>query len=398
MSTMLPDGKLVPCSLVAIDVVGHSSLVLSLSNKKTEKLFAEIEHRVRTEVQHSRGLLLGWQGDGGIAVFHTSDSSDDDARAQAALNSAEAILKLFPLISSQHKLGNDDALQVRIAVHSGALIWRRATGSIHSADVNFVAHLEHALPNGAIGVSGAAVKALTEDVRKYCISVGKLENHEVFIYARTLPTRQRTATLYEQECTISKMGKLCMEDGLVHFEFRDYHHRKLPPPDIYGQAQKEILMSGITLAGSLKQTDVLRALQAASERGVRLYLLVLDPKNVGSPFATGLDSIGEAISALRDELKSERIRQAITEVKGTDSWPHFTGIMIDGDVDHPLNGATLPYSKTLLLRVQATIPPDMARNQHCAPVFQYKSAQPSPTMLAYMRGFRYYWQNARKLL
>lgn len=400
MKTALPDGQFALCSLVAIDVVGHSGLVLSLSNKKTEELFGEIERRVRGEVEHAGGLLLGWQGDGGIAIFPAADPADDEARARAALRTAEMILTRIPVISAQHALHDDDRLHVRVAVHSGGLIWRQATGSIHSADVNFVAHLEHALPNDVIGVSAETYKALPTSERACCASVGTFENHGVFIYARDPAHRQSATAAYEEKRNQSQMGRLCIEDGLVHFEFRDAHHKKLAPTDIYGQAKSEILISGVTLATSFKQDDMLRTLRAfASEGNARLRLLVLDPHTIGAPFATGIDSIEETMSALRDELASGRFGAASTELRGMLVWPHFTGIMIDGDVEglmrEPMPSGPNP---TLLLRVQATIPPDTARHQHFAPVFMYKRAFPSSTMMAYMRGFRYYWQNARKLL
>jgi hypothetical protein len=43
-------------------------LVRQLSSKRVTKLFGEIENRVRAEVEGNEGVLLGWQGDGGIAV------------------------------------------------------------------------------------------------------------------------------------------------------------------------------------------------------------------------------------------------------------------------------------------------------------------------------------------
>ncbi len=398
MSTSLPNGQFVTCSLMAIDVAGHSKIVLSLSIQKTRDLFTDIERCVRKQVELHKGKLLNWQGDGGMAVFYTRNATKDEARAKAALDSAEAIFKQIPKISLKYKLRNLNALQVRLATHSGTLIWRKNTGSIHSADVNFVAHLEHFLPNGAIGVSESIERALPGELRKFCASVGKFEEREVFIYARNPAARKRLVALYEQRQTVSEISKRCMEVGLVDLEFRDYHHKKLPPASIYAHAKKEIFMSGITLAASLKQHDSLKALRAASARGVRIYLLVMHPKNLPPRFRKGVDSIEETRSVLQEELKTGRMLRKSTKLREATSWPHFTGIMIDGDIGRKIEVAAEEKLNTdLILRVQSTIPPDGHKSQHSAPIFQYQSARPSLTMLAYSNGFRHCWRNARPI-
>jgi class 3 adenylate cyclase len=396
MVQSLPDGQLIPCSLLAIDVVGHSALVRQLSSKRVTELFGEIENRVRAEVEGNKGELLGWQGDGGIAVFHGSEHSDDEAPARAALKAADTILALVPVLSNQHDLRDDRALRVRVAVHSGTVIWRRDTGSIHSADVNFVAHLEHALPTNVIGLSETFYKMLRDADKRDCVTVGIFEECEVFIYARDVAARRLAVAAYELKRTESEIGRLCAKDGLVHLEFRDDHHTKLPPFEIYGQANSEILLSGITLAASFKVESSLRALRAAGGRDVRLLLLILDPKGVGLRFAKGLNSIEEFASALRDEFQHGRIPEGSVEVRGMNDYPHFTGIMIDGNAGSNLTEA-LPSDSKVLLRIQPTVPPEEPKSQHFASVFQYQKAQPSSTMMAFVRGFRYYWRNGLPL-
>ena len=265
--------------------------------------------------------------------------------------------------------------------------------------MNFVAHLEHSLPNDVIGVSDATYKSLSSAEQESCVNVGKFENREVFIFSRDPNHGEYAKAACQEKLIQSKIGRLCVEDGLVDFEFRDAHHKALPIPAIYGQARHEILIFGVTLATSLKQEDQLLELRAASKRGVRLCFLMRDPETVGAPFSTGLNSIDEAMSALRSELENKRLNKSTTSVRGVLELPHFTGIMIDGNVNAPFSVET-PSSpnSTLLLRIQPAIPPDVAKSQHFAPVLQYKRAVPSPTIMAYMRGFRYYWQTARMLV
>lgn len=400
-----PDNQFVPCTILAIDAVGHSRLVRTLAVRHSHDLFSQLEARVRSEVETQGGLLLGWAGDGGVAAFSSDDPTDDVDRAQRALRAADNILANLPALNGQQGLQGTDAVQLRLALHSGTLIWRKNPGSIHSQDVNFVAHLEHALPEDVVGLSDMFYTALPPAERDHCLAVGEIEDHKIYIYARDRDRRIAAKRRYLEKRTKVDIGEVCMTEGLTHFEFRDAQRRKLPDVGIYTRAQEELFMVGVTLASSFKQetaNPTLTALRAANARKVQFRLLVLDPEHEGAPFTeVSVDAINETLESLKTDVSAGHLRKGSIEVRGLRNWPHYTGIMIDGDVNGPAKGdlrGSIKLVESLLLRVQCTVPPEGDKAQHFAPAFEYGGGILSDSVYAFVRGFRHYWQTARHLL
>ena len=402
----LPEGKLSPCALLALDAAGHSRQVRLLSGKQVHEVFRELEKRVRTEVATQGGILLGWQGDGGIAVFHAEEHTDDEARATRALRAAENILTMLPTLNNQHGLEGEKQLRLRIALHAGSFIYFSDNGSIHSDDVNFVAHLQHALPEDVIGLSDEVQRALVSAHKRDCLELDSFEGRQIFLYARDLQAREAARTRYEEKRVREKMGQLCSQVGLVHLEFRDPAQKPLPPLDIYSKAITDILMVGVSLAKSLNPTMPNPALQAlrtaTSRRGVKLYFLMLDPDQpVGAPYASGIDNIRDAIGWINDEISHGHFRRENVQCRGLAKWPHFSGVMVDGNVEGPVEGdllQTISGSTSFVLRIQPTIPPEGHHAQHYAPIYQYARGQLMDAVCAYVRGFRHYWSEGKPLL
>lgn len=402
----LPEGKLSPCALLALDAAGHSQQVRLLSKKQVHDVFRDLEKRVRTEIAIQEGFLLGWQGDGGIAVFHVKEDTDDEARATKALRAAENVLAVLPTLNSQHGLEGEKQLRLRIALHAGSFIYFSDNGSIHSDDVNFVAHLQHALPEDVIGLSDEVQRALDSKHKRDCLEVDSFEERRIFLYARDLQVREAARQRYEEKRARETMGRLCSQVGLVHLEFRDPAQKPLPPLDIYSTATTDVLMVGVSLAKSLNPTmpnpTLLALRKATCQQGVKLCFLMLDPDQpAGAPYAIGIDNIPDAIGWIRNEIRHGHFRRENVQCRGLAQWPHFSGVMVDGNVEGAVDGdllQTIPKSASFVLRIQPTIPPDGHHSQHYAPIYQYMRGHSMDAVCAYVRGFRHYWSKGKPLL
>jgi class 3 adenylate cyclase len=245
--------QLVPCAMVAIDAVGHSRLVRDLSPNASHTLFDKLQRGVETEVLQESGTLLGWAGDGGIACFTAGAVTDDEARAGQALRAAQAILLHLTMLNDQHELAGESALKLRLALHRGEMISRRIAGSIHSKDVNFVAHLEHALPENVIGLSKPFHTALSPAQKRHCFLLGNFETHDIYVYAPDTVSRAAAEARFRDKQLKVALGETCIAHGLVHVGFRDREKASLPPPEIYSRAESEIFMMGATLARSFSR-------------------------------------------------------------------------------------------------------------------------------------------------
>ena len=105
------------------------------------------------------------------------------------------------------------------------------------------------------------------------------------------------------------------------------------------------------------------------------------------------------MESLREEIRSNRMSKERVCLRGLQLWPRFTGVMIDGDAEGeiPVPNEGTHGLDSLVIRVQAAIPPDRAASQHFAPIFEFRRPLPSASMLAFVRGFRFAWQTAKPL-
>ncbi|MFC1896729.1 hypothetical protein ACFL0Q_08760, partial [Thermodesulfobacteriota bacterium] len=348
-----------------------------------------------------QGRFLGWQGDGGIAVFPGSNDSDEESRAENATRAAEDILTSLPNVNARHELADHDEVRVRLALHAGAVIWAEETGSIHSTDLNFVAHLQSALPHNVVGLTWEIFKGLNTRRKACCVEVGVFEDRHVYLYAADKTAREAAAHVYRKKERGRVLGSECEDVGLYHLEYREEKANILPPVEVFANARDEILMVGVTLARSFKsESEILAPLREVTQRNVKLRLLVLHPDSeAGRPFARGAESFDSLRGSLREELDKGRIKRERVYLRGLQFWPHFSGVMIDGDAEGeiPVQNEGLGRLSSVVLRVQPGIPPDGAPSQHFAPIFEFRRMPASATMAAFIRGFRFGWQNGEPL-
>jgi len=390
-----PINKETSCAILAIDAVGHSKIVRGLARQQVRRLFDDLEGYVRERVRTGEGELLGWAGDGGIAAFSSADDTQDTARAERVLHAAENILGYLPVLNKRYK--TEPKLAFRIALHSGSIIWRKDAGSIHSEDINFVAHLEHALPENIIGLSAEFHKSLDEKYKAHCEPVEGLEGHVVFLYSDSPDALNVAKGAYATKRLKIKLGEVCFEHGLVTMEFRDRDENKLPDTRIYSEASSEIFMAGPTLVSSFKPGSTLTSLREANKKGVKLKLLLFHPDHFSSFNQGAVDTIRQTLNAVRRDVETGELNRGSIEIRGLKHWPHFLGVMIDGDVDGSIEdepASTIKNVCNLVLRVQTLAPPESADAVHYGPVLIYGGGKVTKAMGVFIGGFRDYWQNA----
>lgn len=112
---------------------------------------------VKRTVADRRGELWGWEGDGGLCAFPAGSRGE---RATQALDAALKILRgVSPFDLSREPFpGAKTQLRVRIAAHLGTANVRKHLGKVHSADINFVAHLEKRATANSIIISDATLR------------------------------------------------------------------------------------------------------------------------------------------------------------------------------------------------------------------------------------------------
>ena len=182
--------------LVAIDASGHSNIVESNPGDKADEAFDLFQSRVNNRLQGLRqryrcayAEVWSWQGDGGLLAIH--DNNESVAR-DVAVDFSRALLQLDlrHLQDEFRQQDLDGELHIRIALHKGAIRYlgddRR--GSIHSADINFTAHLESATPSDTLAISEEVHRVCgkrAEDF-EYC---GSFESRKVYLWAPNSGTR-----------------------------------------------------------------------------------------------------------------------------------------------------------------------------------------------------------------
>jgi hypothetical protein len=239
-------------------------------------------------------------------------------------------------------------------------------------------------------------KGLSAQRKECCVEVGEVEDRRVYLYGADDIAFQ----VYRKNERAVLLGRECEDVGLHHLKYREEKRNILPPVEVFAEARDEILMVGVTLARSFKsESEILKPLREATHRNVELRLLVLHPNSeVGRPFAEGAESFDMLKHSLREELDGGRIKREHVHLKGLRFWPHFTGIMIDGNAEGeiPVQKDRLGVS-SVVLRVQPCIPPLGAPAQHFAPIFEFRRVPASSAMAAFIRGFRFAWQNGEPI-
>lgn len=132
-----------------VDAKGHSKVVNENDSDKVDQAFDEFEETVYKAVNQKQretrcqvAEFWGWQGDGGLCVFYDADESKT---RETAINSAKEILAMIPSLNDKlRRMDITGEIHVRIALHKGNIKYKGLFhhGSIHSRDLNLVAHAE----------------------------------------------------------------------------------------------------------------------------------------------------------------------------------------------------------------------------------------------------------------
>jgi hypothetical protein len=178
--------------LIFIDSSGHSSIVRENPRDRAKQAFDLVQARIASRLRQvatknrcSDAEQWSWQGDGGLFVVHDPNES---VSSQTALETSLALLRL-DLPHLQDEFAEQDIagdLHLRLSLHKGVVTYpgHGNQGSIHSADLNFGAHLEAAVPADHLGVSEDVV-AVAGKHKDAFVSVGSFESRRVYLHSPT---------------------------------------------------------------------------------------------------------------------------------------------------------------------------------------------------------------------
>jgi len=175
-----------------VDAAGHSSIVVNNTSDLVDKVFDLFESMVFSTVKERKRLLgcayadfWGWQGDGGLCVVYDQNES---VALQTAIQSAFDILdfKLKEHQSTLARLNVKGNLHLRLALHRGSFTYKGYDrhGSIHSRDLNFVAHLEEVTPKDTLTISEDVYQRCPVDIcSKFHVLEFLFEGTDIYLYS-----------------------------------------------------------------------------------------------------------------------------------------------------------------------------------------------------------------------
>jgi class 3 adenylate cyclase len=325
-----------------IDASGHSRIVRSNAADLADKLFDLVESAVYESVDAERRTFdcayaefWGWQGDGGLCVVYDPNES---TAAITALGAALNILdhKLGDLRTRLAKLNIKGELHLRIAIHKGYFTYKgtQRRGSIHSKDLNFVAHLEQVAPKDSVTVSEPVFRCCPPEVTKKFRRLDFPFEQEL-VYFHT--SDDSNAPYFEW---INNVG------AAETFSTNVFCHRpsELDKSLLIKRARNEILDLGTALSTSSQylvttrrptyyRTEVLRLL----EDGVSYVCVVLDPN---SEMATIYGDLRGEDLKRKIEESLKRLEHFASEARGCKGkfkiflysvMPYFATVAVDRD-------------------------------------------------------------------
>lgn len=175
---------------VFLDASGYSTIVAANPLDRAGEAFNLFRERALSRVRRvalnhrcQRAELWQWRGDGGFFVIH--DENESVAR-DVAVECAETFLQLdLPYLRDEfQQMGVSGELYVRMAIHRGVFhyLGDHHERSVHSADVNFGAHLEEAAPRDCLVVSQEVYQVAGPHADSFTF-VGWYEGRKVYVRA-----------------------------------------------------------------------------------------------------------------------------------------------------------------------------------------------------------------------
>jgi len=324
-----------------IDASGHSSIVASNPSDVVDRVFDHFERTVVDAVDQTKQLcgcgyaeFWGWQGDGGLCVFHDASES---VSQRTALQCGMDILdyRLRHMQEALTRLGANGELHVRVAIHRGTFTFKGhgRLGSIHSKDLNFVAHLETATPKDALAISKDVHDRCPSDLaEKFWLLPFNFEGSRVAVYS----SRDRRDLSFDWIAYVP-----IAESVRINMLPRRYSEED--KSQIMQFAQLEVVDLGTALStcaqyllSTLRPAPYRDVVKGLIANGANYVCLVLNPDS---------DAAGHYAEARGEEGLIDKIRTSIKKIEkfagslGADkdrfelhlysSLPHFAGIMID---------------------------------------------------------------------
>lgn len=367
-----------------VDASGHSTVVaknpVDVASRAYDLLERRILERLRSSASPTRCEYherWGWQGDGGLFMLYDKDES---VALKTALDFVQRLLDIdLPALQKEFTaesiLGE---LHLRIAVHKGTLSYLsdERRGSIHSAALNFAAHLEKATPKDCAAISGEVYNVIRADQKQF-FKVGTFEGHEVALYS---PGRSqldltrawyalhgfdsmRIQAMYERPSAENKAALLrttraeVIDLGTALHTCSEYLITTQRPA-IYRDTVLELLRRGCKYCCFLLDPDGATAEQHGRERGEDL-----------------VSKIRQSIKSFQRFQREHPAEAAYLEVY---SYNHYTGFAALG-IDVTQADALLLYSPYLAPRVGWTpergdMPHYLVGPSSAAPLFEFHRA------------------------
>ncbi|QFZ17204.1 adenylate/guanylate cyclase domain-containing protein [Saccharothrix syringae] len=174
--------------LLVVDAVGYSRAVRDHPRDRVSDAFNLLRTTTESSIadlaaEHgcARAELWSWRGDGGIFAIHDDNES---AALATALNAGRALVtdRLHQVREHFARIAVRCSLHVRVALHKGTIRYSGDSGTIHTPEINFVSHLEEAVPGDCLAIS-EDVHRIGGDLVLGFEAVGEFEDRQVHVLA-----------------------------------------------------------------------------------------------------------------------------------------------------------------------------------------------------------------------
>jgi hypothetical protein len=273
---------------MVVDAKGHSKLVRDNDLDKVDQAFDEFERVVSESVTNEKkqrrvqfAEFWGWQGDGGLCIFY--DEQESKAR-EAAIFSAKGILVEIPHLNQKLERSKIvGEIHVRIALHKGGIRYKgfMKRGSIHSAELNLIAHAEKVIPMDCLAISADVFDKCGSMKKEFLKAEGAFENKTFYLYSERL----KNDVCKDWKENVSRTGEMNIVgldsnippaelglSGLFSQRAETTEYSRL-----INAAQECIWVSGISLQGFQEDFSDDLLFKKAIE-GVEIRFLVADPE------------------------------------------------------------------------------------------------------------------------
>ncbi len=161
---VLKDGSSYALGFLSIDVKDNSELVRRYGPEMMDGVYGSLRKILERALDKRNGRLWYWEGDGGLAAFHT------DVVAKSAVETGMEVLHEILLYNA---LWNplDDPIEVRMAANTGSIVFSSQMAKLRNETViaqTLKLESDHAAPNGL--AVATAVVALLDSLLQRCFA------------------------------------------------------------------------------------------------------------------------------------------------------------------------------------------------------------------------------------